>query len=132
MTRARRRRLVLCFVPFFNIYWLVFVYARLARRLNSVSAAYQVPRSVPVALAYLMAFLIVLPLGMFTAGGILLVIEAFSDAPIADILLLFFSGPSWVINLDLLFVVPVFAGLVQRSVNRIAYAQLEILLQNQT
>jgi hypothetical protein len=121
----------LCFVPCFNIYWIVFVYARLARRLNALSGAYQLPRSVPVPIAYVMSFLIVLPLAMFTAGGALLVIEAFSDAPVADILLLFFQIPLWVVEFDLVLVVPVFAALLQRSVNRIAYAQLELLLQNQ-
>lgn len=122
----------LCFVPFFNIYWIIVVYVRLARRVNSLSAAYRLPRFVPIPLAYAMTLLIVIPLAMFTAGAILLVLEAFSDVPTTEILILFFSVPLAAVLVDLILIVPIFAALVQRSLNQIAFAQLELLLQSQS
>ena len=105
------------------------MYVRLARRVNSMSAAYRLPRQVSIPLAYAMAIMLVIPIIMLTAGGILLVLEAFSDAPLDDILILFFQIPCFFVIVDLAFIVPVFAVLVQRSLNQIAYAQLELLLE---
>jgi hypothetical protein len=122
----------LCFLPFFNIYWIVAMYVRLARRVNSISAAYRLPRLVPVTLTYAMTVLLVIPLIMFTAGGVLLVVESFSDAPINEILLMFFQIPCTIVLIDLVLLVPIFAVLVQRSLNQIAFAQLELLLQSQS
>jgi hypothetical protein len=122
----------LCFLPFFNIYWIIVVYVRLARRVNSLSAAYRLPRLVPIALAYAMTLLIVIPLAMFMAGGALLIIQAFSDSSNTEIMALFFWVPGALLLLNLILIVPIFAVLVQLSLNYIAFAQLDQLLQSQS
>ena len=125
------RAISLCFVPFYNFYWIVIVYVRLGQRINSLSNAYHLPKVIPIPLAYAMTLLIAIPIAMYTAGSVLLILQAFSGSKATEILLLFFVAPSIVILVDLLFIAPAFAILAQRGLNQIGMAQLELVLHTQ-
>ena len=122
------KAVILCFVPFFNIYWLVAIYVRLAQRINTYSDRHRLPKSVPVGLAYVMSMLLVVPVVMFTAGAIIHLFLAFSPTPAPELNLLFFKIPAAVLVLNLELFVPIFAAIVQRAFNNLSFAQLESLI----
>ena len=122
----------LSFVPFYNLYWFFIVYPRLATRMNAVSAKYNLPQLVPVPLAYVVCLLIVVPAAMATAGSVVIMIILFSPTPKGEVIMLFFTLPNILTILNYLFVAPLFAERVQRSVNNISDAQIAALISNQS
>ncbi len=117
----------LCLVPFFNLYWIFIVYPRLAVRVNALSGRYRLPAAIPTPLPYIMCLLLVIPATMATAGGIIYLLLLFSSTSKWEVVLLFFLLPNVLSAINLFLVIPIYSGLVQTSINRIALAQVGTL-----
>lgn len=121
----------LAFVPFYNLYWFFILYPRLAVRLNALSKTYFLPEIVPVPLAYTICVLMVIPVGMAMAGSVILMIVLFSPTSKWEVAMFFFAVPNILTLINFLFVAPIFAERVQRTVNNISDAQISGLIANQ-
>jgi len=114
----------LCFIPFFNLYWIFKVFPRLAERVNAVSRQYMLPTVVPPPLAYTFCILILVPAAMATAGCLILMMLYFSSASSSAAFWIFLLLPNLLTLINYLVVMPILAGLVQRAVNDVADAQV--------
>ncbi|MDB5351403.1 MAG: hypothetical protein JWN86_2650 [Planctomycetota bacterium] len=116
-------------VPFFNLYWVFVVYYRLCVRINELLAKYGLRGWLSSALAVTMCGFLVGPALMAMAGSVVLLLlwmkefEEFKEA-----ILIFFEIPLIFVVFDLFLVIPLFAALVQGSVNRLGHAQIARLL----
>jgi len=124
------KAVALCFVPFFNIYWLYVVYARLTQRINSFSIQHRLPAIIPEPFSYIMSTLIVIPVLMGATGLLLFAVIFFSPTPIDELILIFFLLPQILTGVNYLFIAPVYSGLVQSSLNRIANVELRLAIDN--
>lgn len=114
----------LCFVPFYDFYWLFIVYPRLCVRVNSLSRQYSLPPLVPLPLAYIYCVLILVPLAMTTAGCLVLLLPSSSPGPTSDAFLIFFLLPGLLTLVNYVIVAPILYGLIQRNINHIGKAQI--------
>ncbi len=123
------RAIGLFFVPFFNLYWGFVVSSRLCDRVNELLAKYALPGRVSNTLAVTMCGFLVGP-ALFMMGGcvVLLVLWMKEFEDYKEAILIFFQIPLIFVALDFFLVIPLFAALMQGSVNRLGRAQIARLL----
>jgi hypothetical protein len=124
------KAVALCFVPFYNIYWLYVVYARLTQRVNACSTQHRLPAMIPEPFSYIMSTLMVIPILMGATGVFLFAFLFFSPAPKDELILIFFLLPQILTGVNFLFIAPVYAGMIQASLNRIANVELRLAIDN--
>lgn len=122
------KAITLCFIPFYNLYWLYSAYIRLADRTNQTAKILQVNGAVQKAMAIVVVSLVVAVSGMGLVGGIVYGIIMFNeDAPVEQVLLLFFALPQVLTIIWFLIAMPIFACQVQSLLNRCFERQIESL-----
>lgn len=124
------KAVALCFIPFLQIYWLYFVYARLTHRVNSLSRQHRLPPLIAEPLSYVMATLWTIPILMAMAGTAILIIVFFSPTSKGELYLMFFQLPSILTVVNYLLVAPIYYGMVQASMNRISIVALRHALDH--
>ncbi len=118
---------VFCFVPFYNFYWLYFVYLRLTQRINRLCNQHRLRSSVPEPLAYALSTLVAVPLLMAVAGLLILSLTMGDEGSRGEAWLLFFMLPQILTAVAFVAAFPVFAVLVQASINRVYDLQIRRL-----
>jgi len=119
----------LLLVPFYHLYWLVFVFYRLAKRCNEFAHSLDVRGDVSTFLAAIVALLFVFPLGMLTVGLIVQGAIFFSPTDKTQGILLFFVFPHVLTMINVVFALPWFACSVQLLINRCQNKQIDLLLE---
>ncbi|HTQ39172.1 MAG TPA: DUF4234 domain-containing protein [Pirellulales bacterium] len=124
------KAVALCFIPFFNIYWFYVVYARLTQRVNAFSIQHRLPAIIPTPFSYVMSTLIVVPILLAMTGLLVLASIFFSPTSKGELFMIFFLLPQILTAVNYLFIAPVYAGLVQASLNRIVTVELRLAIDH--
>ena len=121
----------LCFVPFYNLYWIVVVMVRLVDRGNQLAATLRIGSAVPRALAFIVAALYLIPAGLSLIGSIIWAAIMFSpNPPVEETSFIFFVMPQILTLINYLLALPIFVGMFQSQLNSCFRKQLLQLLSN--
>jgi len=121
----------LCFVPFYNLYWFVVVFVRLTDRGNQFARSLNSPKKVPRAMAFVVAALYLIPIGLAMIGALVWASIMFSpDPPELETSLLFFILPQIFSAINFLLALPIFSAQIQTLLNSCFDRQVAGLLQN--
>jgi hypothetical protein len=121
---SKGKAIGLCFVPIYNIYWFFVVYPALATRVNELSKQCQLRSTVPVALGYLVAVLLAIPIAAALVGSAVLLMLFSSTESKQDVFLFFFYLPQMFTVINIFLVTPMFAVAIQVAVNHVIVAQM--------
>ncbi|MFK7768288.1 MAG: hypothetical protein AB8B55_13775 [Mariniblastus sp.] len=122
------KAIFLCFVPFFNLYWIIVAFVRLVDRVNQFSRTLGIAEKIPRALAIIVAVLYLLPLGLGLIGLVVWGAIMFSpDPPSGEASFLFFQLPHLFTIISYLIAMPIFASMIQSRLNLCFEKQIEQL-----
>lgn len=122
------KAIALCFVPFYNLYWIVVVFVRLVDRVNQFARSLGIGETIPRALGIMIAILYLLPIGLGLIGLVVWGAIMFSpDPPGGEATFLFFVLPHLFTAICYLIVMPIFASLIQSRLNSCFEKQIKQL-----
>ena len=126
------KAIALCFVPFYNLYWIVFVFNRLSSRTNEFAVSLQAPRRIPQHLAVVMALLYVIWMGLGMIGLVVWAIIMNSpEPPLEELSFIFFQIPLVFLIMNFFLAMPVFLAQMQIVLNSCFETQLSLLTRRQ-